>query len=289
MSTSSKNYTIHCFVPGKIETVEIPYPEIGDTEVVIQSVYTGICRTDVDIFEGKAKPLPFGMFGHEGFGLIVKTSKYYEHLLGQYAASRADMAYAKFYKSSVNDISVMWNLKGPSPACIIEPLACAANIAAHVDVMSYDNLILGTGFLGQAVDFYLEDRIKKKPTLVSNRYYENSYDVRVGQVEWDKYTTIIDCSGNIPIPLDKVKERTHLVMASTLQYPYYTDFSNHLWKAIGMDFPSPRSSKFTMNVKIPSFAKGFWTHTDKFENAQALFEASVKRGKDFKRSYISYE
>lgn len=288
MSTLPKNYTIHCFVPGKIETVEIPYPSFNEDEVIIKSIYTGICRTDVDIFEGKAKPLPFGMFGHEGFGIIVDAPIHYQNWIGKYAASRADMAYAKYYKSSVNDLKVLWSLKEKSPAYILEPLACAVNIAEHVDMMSYHNLILGTGFLARSVQFYLENRIKMRPEMVYNNY-EVSDALNVDDVEWDKYETIIDCSGRIPIPLDKIYERTHLIMASSLQYPFCTNFSDYLWKAVKMDFPSPRSEKFSMNVSVPSFARQYWTHTDKFENAQTLFEVSTNRDKDFKRSYISYE
>jgi L-iditol 2-dehydrogenase len=60
----------------KIELLEVPVPEIGDNDVLIEVKRMGICGSDIQIYHGKHKYMSFPIVqGHEGSGIIVRTGK----------------------------------------------------------------------------------------------------------------------------------------------------------------------------------------------------------------------
>ena len=67
--------------PGTLVVKQVPVPEIGDDEVLIQVKYTGICGTDWSIFTGKysADKLPL-VPGHEFSGVIAQVGSKARHL-----------------------------------------------------------------------------------------------------------------------------------------------------------------------------------------------------------------
>jgi threonine dehydrogenase-like Zn-dependent dehydrogenase len=58
---------------------EVPLPEIGDSELLIKSVYCGICNTDREINEGLYGTAPkdsdYLIMGHESLGIVDKLGK----------------------------------------------------------------------------------------------------------------------------------------------------------------------------------------------------------------------
>ncbi|MGM9552520.1 MAG: zinc-binding dehydrogenase [Clostridia bacterium] len=64
----------------KIEIKEIPVPEVGDNDVLIKNIYSGICGTDVAVFtygpNTGHKVNVGGEFGHETVSRVVKTGKH---------------------------------------------------------------------------------------------------------------------------------------------------------------------------------------------------------------------
>ena len=62
-----------------VEVREVPVPEIGDNDVLIQNIYSSICGTDVVVYRHGAntghKVTVGGEFGHETVSRIVKIGK----------------------------------------------------------------------------------------------------------------------------------------------------------------------------------------------------------------------
>lgn len=62
-----------------VEIRELPLPEVGDNDVLIQNIYSGICGTDVAVFNHGPntghKVDVGGEFGHETVSRVVKTGK----------------------------------------------------------------------------------------------------------------------------------------------------------------------------------------------------------------------
>ena len=62
-----------------VEVKEVPMPEVGDNDILIQNIYSGICGTDVAVFNCGPntghKVTVGGEFGHETVSRIVKIGK----------------------------------------------------------------------------------------------------------------------------------------------------------------------------------------------------------------------
>ena len=58
---------------GKGEFIECDYfvPPLEPLEIRVESVFTGVCRSDIDMMNGKFPLLPMSMHGHEGLGQVV--------------------------------------------------------------------------------------------------------------------------------------------------------------------------------------------------------------------------
>ena len=58
----------------KIEYLDLPVPEIGDDDVLIQMKRVGVCGSDIQIYHGRHKYMKFPVVqGHEGSGVIAKV------------------------------------------------------------------------------------------------------------------------------------------------------------------------------------------------------------------------
>jgi L-iditol 2-dehydrogenase len=63
-----------CYNENKFELEEINKPEIGEDEMLIEMIYTGLCGSDiVKIFDPKVKKP--AVFGHEVVGKVTETGK----------------------------------------------------------------------------------------------------------------------------------------------------------------------------------------------------------------------
>ena len=60
---------------GLIEIREVPVPEIGDNEVLIEVKAAGICGTDLHIYNDNFPYWPPVILGHEFSGIIAETGK----------------------------------------------------------------------------------------------------------------------------------------------------------------------------------------------------------------------
>ena len=63
----------------KVEIRELPLPEVGDNDVLVQNLYSSICGTDVAVYNHGPgtghKVTVGGEFGHETVSVVVKTGK----------------------------------------------------------------------------------------------------------------------------------------------------------------------------------------------------------------------
>ena len=63
----------------QVEIRELPLPEVGDNDVLVQNLYSSICGTDVAVFTHGPntghKVSVGGEFGHETVSRVVKVGK----------------------------------------------------------------------------------------------------------------------------------------------------------------------------------------------------------------------
>lgn len=68
---------------GKVDVVELPYPECGDDEAIVRNVLTGICGSDIYAFQkhGPESRIWIGEeFGHEAISEVVEVGRNVEGL-----------------------------------------------------------------------------------------------------------------------------------------------------------------------------------------------------------------
>ena len=158
--------------PGqvRIEAVAIPAP--GPGEVRIQLEGSGVCGSNLPVWEGRSwfsYPLPAGAPGHEGWGVVDAVGAGVDTVVvGQRVASLGSRAFAE-YEVTPADAAV------PLPAALVaqafpgEPLGCAVNVFRRSNIQAGDTVvIIGIGFLG-AVVTRLASRAGARVIAVSRR------------------------------------------------------------------------------------------------------------------------
>lgn len=61
----------------KIVLEDVPIPEVGDDQVLIEMKRVGICGSDIQVYHGRHKYMKFPVVqGHEGSGIICKTGRH---------------------------------------------------------------------------------------------------------------------------------------------------------------------------------------------------------------------
>jgi len=64
--------------PGRVDVVDLPYPECGDDEVIVRNVLTGICGSDIFAWQKHGPTSRIWVdeeFGHEGIAEVVELGK----------------------------------------------------------------------------------------------------------------------------------------------------------------------------------------------------------------------
>lgn len=281
----------------------VPLPEPGPTDILVKSVMTGVCRSDVDMMQGKFPVLPQHMSGHEGLGKVVDFgSGVSDVLIGEYVATRGEPAYADYYLVRQHEYVVV---PEAHERYILEPVACGVNCVlqaiSDIDARAGQGarlLILGSGFLAW-VAYH---------TLCAKGYNrDNGFEITVvgnsNRALWgDKlvqtaagtYDVIIDLSGtdqSINTPL--LRPRGLLVLGA--QKTVTTDFSHLLWNAAKIVFPSPRTAQFydamvmarDMITSKALVVDKFWTRGyNRDTEWQQAFSDAVARKPGYSRGFI---
>ncbi len=277
-------------------------PDHTENEIVVKSIMTGVCRSDIDMMNGSFGPLPIHMQGHEGLGRVVQVVANIKDVkIGDVVATRGEPAYADYYNVRNNEFVVV---PEAHPKYILEPVACGINlINQSIDFIEERQgvhsrmLILGSGFLAWVAYhtmrlngyFYHVD-------VVGSSNKELWGDILQSETTAN-YDVVIDLSSKTDV-FDKDILRENALVIFGAQKTITTDFSNLLWKACTMIFPSPRHREF---INCMHFAKHwiengylnvdmFWTKSyNRDTNWQQAFEDGNDRPTDYSRGYITWD
>lgn len=168
--------------PGKIEFIEVPVPEITDSQVLVRIEKIGICGSDVHVYHGKH---PFTKYpvtqGHEVSGIIQKLGKDVKDLKqgqkvtiepqlvcgkchpcrhGKYnlceelkvMGFQAPGMAAQFFAADAANITPLPDSFHLEDGAMIEPLAVAVHAVKQAgDVTGKDIVVIGAGPIGNLV------------------------------------------------------------------------------------------------------------------------------------------
>lgn len=310
-SKKMKTKLLHSYGKNDIAEYDWDKPEPTDDQIEVKAQLTGICRSDIGMVVGNFGPLPFGMFGHEGLGQVTKIGKNIDNgqrsaprlKIGDYVATRSDAAYAYYYNATEKEY-----VKVPEcdPKYILEPIACAINIANKVSYAMLEEangiIIFGSGFLATIVHSYLKT-MHKNICVVGNandQYWDNQNVTRyksIFQIH-DEFKVIIDLSEK-PTHFQHsniVAENATIIQAAVKESPVQTDFSTYLWKNVTMLFPSPRDKKFNecmisakSLIQYQKFdVSNLWTKGYARKDFEIAFADGIKRPFGYSRGYIDW-
>ena len=276
-------------------------PDCGDHEITVQSIMTGVCRSDIDMMQGNFGPLPINMQGHEGLGRVIKVGKNIGMTqVGDIVATRGEPAYADVYNVRANEYVVV---PEAHPRYILEPVACGINVVQQPIREIAERagegkrlLILGSGFLAWvAYNTILLNHLEFDITVYgrSNKDiwgdalstgYEGTFDVVIDLSPYsDAFTN------------DMLNNEALVIMG--VEKEITTSFSNLLWKACTMIFPSPRTDRFyecmedaAMWIKNGDIVvDSFWTKEYNRETEwRQAFADGADRPAGYSRGYIKW-
>lgn len=138
--------------PGQVAVEARPLPVPGPGEVRLALEGSGVCASNLPVWEGRewfTYPAPPGAPGHEGWGVVDALGDGVTGVrIGERVAALSYAAYATHDLARVDALV-------PLPAALDgrafpgEPLGCAFNILRRADVRAgQDVAIVGVGFLG---------------------------------------------------------------------------------------------------------------------------------------------
>lgn len=287
---------------GKFVETAWDKPEPTSNEVEVKAVMTGVCRSDIDMMEGNFGPLPLEMQGHEGLGVVTKVgADVFNVTVGDYVATRGEPAYSDYYNCKNGEFVVVNELHSKY---ILEPVACGINLinqakdqiekrqGAHARM-----LILGSGFLAWVAYHTMRLNGYFYHIDVIGNSNKDLWGDKLQQKTEANYDVVIDLSSKLDVfEKDILRENALIIFGS--QKTVTTDFSNLLWKACTMTFPSPRNPEF---INCMHFAKhwiengylevdSFWTKSyNRNTEWQQAFEDGVNRPAGYSRGYIKWD
>lgn len=286
---------------GKFEEVEWEKPPVSDNEICVKSLMTGVCRSDIDMMSGKFGPLPLHMQGHEGLGEVVEVGRNVVHVkTHDIVATRGEPAYADYY--NVRDGEFV-PVPEAHPRYILEPVACGLNVVEQAkDQLQARQgrgkklLLLGSGFLAWVAYTKLRQNDYKFKIDVVGSSNPHLWKKKLKSEYEGTYDVVIDLSATNYVFSQPILNNNALVIFAA-QKPVTTDFSNLLWKACTMVFPSPRTPLFLdcmyeaedMISKKQLNVDKFWTKGYNRDTEWATaFDDGVVRDKQYSRGYIQW-
>jgi D-arabinose 1-dehydrogenase-like Zn-dependent alcohol dehydrogenase len=304
-----KTQILHSNGKSNIEKKLWDKPNITDNQIEVKTIYCGICRSDIGVYGGFEKPMPLGMFGHEGLGLVTKIGKNIQDVkVGEYVSTISDPAYSEYYNSSINDYVVIPKV---SKDYILQPVSCAINIIEKT--LKYSNflfnkeneiLIIGSGFMTHIICQYLKN-FNFKLTVIGKSNTKIFTDIGVELFDFSdlhnkKYNIVIDLSSKAEnfYLIEKILNIEGLLCyAATPFKNIETNFFNNCWNCHTIILPSPRNSDFKIMMEKSRDlifsgvikTSNLWTKDyyiwDEYNNA---FEDGLNRKKDYIRGYFTF-
>lgn len=178
-----KSWRIHGPLDMRFE--DVPTPEPGDDEVIIQTVAMGICATDIELYDGRMPYIRQGLTklpltpGHEWSGRVAKVGRKVTHLqpgdpvvgdisLGccncvnclrgayhlcadrtELGVIKQDGAFAQYLRTNGRNVYKVPEGLSLDEAAFIEPAATCVNALARTKVNPGDHcVVFGDGVIG---------------------------------------------------------------------------------------------------------------------------------------------
>lgn len=272
-------------------------------DILVKSIMTGVCRSDIDMMMGSFGPLPVHMQGHEGLGQVISKGDNVEDVqVGDYVATRGEPAYADIYIAKQTEYV---RVPEANPKFIIEPVACGMNLVyqPYNDIIKRSGsgrrlCILGSGFLAWVAYHTIKFmNIEFEIDVIgsSNQNIWASTTQLLSDIpSFAQYDVVIDLSSkSLVFEKSILKSEGLLILGS--QKTITTDFSQFLWNAATIVFPSPRTKDFytcmadavyyiqTGKLNVDKFwTKGYNRDTE-WQNA---FRDGLNRPQNYSRGYI---
>ena len=285
-------------------------PEPSKDEVEVRAVMTGVCSSDVAMYDGKFTTLPKEIQGHEGLGMVTKVGSLVEANMGikegDMVATRGEPGFADYYNAKMGTFVKVPNKADPK--YILEPVACGINVANavynHSENKEQTIAIIGTGFLARVTHYALK-RNGYKNFYVYGKAYKEYWDKQnVTQIKHTgfhlqmpaditAFDAFIDFSDRAQyITSNYVNPNGIFVMAAEKQVDNL-DFSKYLWDNITIKCPSPRDPSFidSMRYARECIKSGsldvsdMWEKAYNRDNAKTAFENKLN-GTDKGRTYL---
>jgi D-arabinose 1-dehydrogenase-like Zn-dependent alcohol dehydrogenase len=291
---------------GNIHHTTWDKPEPSNNQIEVKSVYTGLCRSDLDMHSGLFQLLPKTIQGHESIGIVTKVGKDISPLTakeGDFVATRGEPAFADYYNCNNREFVTIPKL---SPKYIVEPVACGINVAKNLAVTTAsDILILGSGFLSTVVHTMLTRHYGNQIVVVgaaNKDYWQKQGNVIMQTAEEIKnrgFDYVVDLSDKPEYLNWNVYNNCAKIVLAAEKHPFAkTSFAEMLWKAVEVKFPSPRNDTFydSMILARDLISEGvlntetLWTHSYARESeVEAGFSEGLNRPAGYSRGYIEWK
>ncbi len=201
--------------PRTIEIIETPLPEIQDEEVLVRLDGTGVCVSNLPVWQGRewfVYPFETGAPGHEGYGTVEAIGNKVINLKkGDKVALLSFHTYAEYDKTEQSNVVKLPDkiAEKPFPG---EPAACAVNIFNRSDIQQdHTVVVIGTGFIGSLLIQLLRGKCKQI-IAVSRRDTSLGYAKRAGADDLvrfnDVYSTARQINEMVPGGVQRVIEAT---------------------------------------------------------------------------------
>ena len=278
-------------------------PEPTDNEIEVRAVMTGICRSDIDMMQGKFKVLPLYMSGHEGIGQITKAGANIQDVkVGDFVATRGEPAYADYYNVRQTEYV---QIPEPLPKYILEPVACGINVVEQAldeikkrCITNSKLVILGSGFLAWVA--YHKIQSLKLNILVDVLGASNQalWDDKLLLGTSESYDVVIDLSGKYELGTEINLNNNALIIDGVGKAVTHEESQSQLWKACTTIKPSPRNPNFFQCMKNAVWliengyleVDSFWTRSyNRNTEWQQAFADGADRPDGYSRGYIKWD
>lgn len=201
--------------PQNIVIRDTELPGIGDEEVLVRLDGTGVCASNLPVWEGREwfrYPFEPGAPGHEGYGTVSAIGSSVRDLfIGDKVAMISYHAYAEYDKAHISEVVRLPHALGEKPFPG-EPAACAVNVFRRSDITEGQVvLIIGAGYLGclliqlaKLAGAYVIVVSRRMTSLEYARMAGADHAIRFG----DYYETIGRLKGLFPDGIPRIIEAT---------------------------------------------------------------------------------
>jgi D-arabinose 1-dehydrogenase-like Zn-dependent alcohol dehydrogenase len=287
---------------GEFVETDWTVPEVEPSGIIVKSVMTGVCRSDIDMMEGNFGPLPESMQGHEGLGQVIEIgSEVTDVRVGDYVATRGEPAYADVYPVRAREYVYV---PEANPKYILEPVACGVNLIMQPieEIRKRQGfgkrlLLLGSGFLAWVAYHTIKSNNLQFDITVVGKSNKELWSNTLSEEYSGEYDVVIDINSSTDVFTKPIVKPEALVVLGT-QKQITTDFANLLWKACTIVFPSPRTAGFYQCMKIAEFMVSsgylkidkFWTQAyNRKTQWQQAFADGANRPKGYSRGYLVWD